>query len=194
MRVIKRFLFSFLFILCFSASAYGQRYSTIVDIYSSQNVNLNVMSDVKLTIWIDNNVLWVRLDKYPETEQGVAWFFSRKDYSSFNSNVDTESGYHAFSLVRRDARFSYVNSLFFSVGLDKSGATLPFHAIDGAYYEIINGQYVLQNNKYDKYFVKITQKQFTDIRQFIIEEADGCFYEYNPKWYDNFWETNKFVF
>lgn len=188
MRVIKRFLFSFLFILSFSASTYGQQYSTKVDIYSSENVNLNVMSDVKLTIWVDNNVLWVRFDKYPEKEQGAAWVFSRKDYSSFNSNVDTESGYHAFTLVRRDGNFSYVSILKFSIARTESGKTLPFHIIRATYFEHNNGIYEANENKY---YVRITQKQFTDIRQFIIEEADGCFYEYNPKWFDKFWETNK---
>jgi len=191
MRVIKRFLFSFLFILSFSASTYGQQYSTKVDICSKDNVDLNVMSDVKLTIWIDNNVLWVRFDKYPEKEQGAAWVFSRKDYSSFNSNVDTESGYHGFCLVRRDENFSYMSILQFSIITTKSGKTLPFHIIRPTYFENNNG--ILKAND-NKYCVRITQKQFTDIRQFIIEEADGCFYEYNPKWFDEYWEANKHLY
>lgn len=188
MRVIKRFLFSFLFILSFSASTYGQQYSTKVDIYSTEKVDLNVMSDVKLTIWVDNNVLWVRFDKYPEKEQGAAWVFSRKDYSSFNSNVDTKSGYHAFCLVRRDGNFSYMSLLQFSIGKTESGKTLPYHIMHAMYFEKNNdGGFDID---YNKYYVRITQKQFTDIRQFIIEEADGCFYEYNPKWFDVLWENS----
>ena len=68
MRVIKRFLFSFLFILSFSASIYGQYYTTQVDINYTKNYDMTAMSDVKLTIWVDNNNLCLLFDRFPETE------------------------------------------------------------------------------------------------------------------------------
>ena len=194
MRVIKRFLFSLLFIQCFSASIYGQYYTTQVDINYTKNYDMTAMSDVKLTIWVDNNNLCLLFDRFPETEQGAMWTFSRKDYSSFNSNVDTESGYHAFSLVRRDRDFSYVTTVDFSKGIAKNGDILPFHFIRFRYFEASNGKLIYQDSKFSKYFVKLTKEQFIDIRQFIIEEADGCFYEYNPKWYDKWWEIDKHGF